>query len=531
MTAMDGGPRLDEGPPAMNSVLERPDAGAGGATRSLEEIFPLRGDAGRARQMQETWRTFAGEMAGAVSKALGPGKSPPEIAYAIGEVVHNHFRTRGVILASFELRRLVAELLAQQGHHRGTAPGEGPLVRFAGDPSQRRTSWTGAEPDGGSQAAPEPAFEAPPSRLVTVQPRDDEPMLVASLAAKVRARLACDPYGLARPMVVDAIAAVLEGMSQTVPEPERRDRLARLVLSELCGLGPIDRLWADPSIRAVFVNGPGWIHVERNGVLEAAAERFRDRSHLEEIAGRLAPRSASGAAVVNLRDGGEGVVLFPPAAPDGPVLALRRGEPGDASFERLISGGWLDRPMADLLRIATRARLNVLVVGPARSGKTALLAAMARDFGDARLVTVAPHRAFRRPAASKVELVASPQAPFATLLSASAKLQPDLLVADSLAAADVPALTELLSRGARGVVAAGEAPAMASVPRGVADLVVRLGPAGDGLFIVASIEDATGTQIFAHRERGGFHRRTTTPSFAATVQNAGYGEALASVLR
>jgi hypothetical protein len=105
MTAMDGGERLDEGPAALNSVLERPHAD--GRARPLEEIFPLRGDAGRARLMQETWRAFTEGMAGRVAAAFGDGRSPPEIAYAIGEVVHNSFRTRGVTLTSYELRRLV----------------------------------------------------------------------------------------------------------------------------------------------------------------------------------------------------------------------------------------------------------------------------------------------------------------------------------------------------------------------------------------------------------------------------------------
>lgn len=129
MTAMDGGERLDEGPDAMNSVIERPRAD--GRARPLDEIFPLRGDVDRARLMQETWRAFAGGMAGAVAGAFGQGRSPPEIAYVIGEIVHNSFRTRGVTLTSYELRRLVAELLAQQGRR---PPADGPLVRFAASP-------------------------------------------------------------------------------------------------------------------------------------------------------------------------------------------------------------------------------------------------------------------------------------------------------------------------------------------------------------------------------------------------------------
>jgi len=522
MTAMDGGERLDESPAALNSVLERPRAD--GRARPLEEIFPLRGDEGRASLMQETWRAFAGGMTAAVAAAFGDGRSPPEIAYAIGEIVHNYFRTRGVTLTRYELRRLVAELLAQRDRGR-RLPGGGPLVEFASEPSARTTSWTDAD-----TAAPPPpavadaAFAGPPSRLVTVAPRDIDAELMADVVAKVRATLASDPFGLPRKVVIDAIASVLEGS-----RPEERDQLARLALSELCGLGLIDRLWADRSIRAVFVNGPAAVYVERAGVIEPSPERFRDSAHLEEIVGRLVRRATSPAVAISLRDGSEGVVLFPPAAPAGPVLALRRGEPGEATLQRLVAARRLDRRMADLLRIATRSRLNMLVVGPERAGKTALLAALARDLGDARVVTLASHRAFRWASASKVELTVSSQAPLAALLPAGLRLRPNLMVVDSLQPSDASALADLLSAGARGVVAAGEPQAIAGVPRQSVDLLVSVGRL-HGSFVVTSIEDATGAQLFVHQKGGGFQRRTATPSFSGTVHKAGYGEALSSVL-
>jgi Flp pilus assembly CpaF family ATPase len=516
MTAMDGGERLDEGPAALNSVLERPRAEA--RARPLDEIFPLRGDAGRAHLMQETWRAFADGMTVVVAAAFGNGRSPPEVAYAIGEIVHNYFRTRGVTLTSYELRRLVAELLAQR--QRGRLPTSGPLVQFASEPSTGTAPWTDAA------AAPPPAvadevFAGPPSPLVSMTPRE-----VDDVVSQVRAKLVGDPFGLPRKVVIDAIASEL-GSSR----PEERHQLARLALSELCGLGPLDRLWADHSIRAVFVNGPDAVYVERAGVIEPSQERFRDSAHLEEIVGRLVKRAtASPAAAISLRDGSEGVVLFPPAAPAGPVLALRRGEPGEATLERLVAARRLDRRMADLLRIATRSRLNMLVVGPERAGKTVLLAALARDLGDARVVMLAPHREFRWASASKVELIASQQAPLSTLLPAGLRLRPDLLVVDSLQPADASALGELLSAGARGVVAAGEPQAIAGVPRQSVDLLVSVGRL-HGSFVVTSIEDAAGAQLFAYQKGGGFQRRTATPSFAGTVHKAGYGEALFIVLR
>lgn len=514
MTAMDGG--------------ERP-----------YDIFPLPGDVNRDRRMQETWRSFESDMAGAVAAALAGWRSPPQIAYALGEIVHNYFRTRGVILTSYKLRRLVAELLGRHDGRRRREADESsirppirPLVRFTAEPAGGKSSWTGAETSRPAPAVADAAFANPSERLVTMAPRGMDAAPLADIAACVRARLAGDPMSLPRKAVIDAIAAELDERPAALSGT--RHALARLVLSELCGLGPIDRLWADRSIRTVLVNGPASIHVERDGITEPSHERFRDRAHLEEIVARLAGRPSSSPSssivTINLRDGSDGVVVLPPAAPSGPVLALRRGEPGQATLERLVAGGKLGQPMADLLRIATRSRLNLLVVGPERTGKTALLAALARDLGDARIVTLARHRAFGWPSPSKVELTASPQAPFAALLTAGAQLRPDHFLVDSPQPADAPVLGVLLSQGMRGVVAAGEPQAMAAVPRAAVDLLVSVGRRG-GSFIVVSMEDGAGAQVFAYGRDGGFHRRTATPSFADAVHKAGYGEALSSVLR
>jgi Flp pilus assembly CpaF family ATPase len=527
MTALSGGEQLDDELSPVNSVLERPDASAGEALRgprSLDEIFPLRGDVTRSRQMQETWRAFGGEMDDAVRAALDTSRSPPEIAYAIGGIVHNYFRTRGVTLTSYELRRLVGELLTLRQH----SPGPPPLVAFTAMPPADETSWTGDEPGTPGPVVPDVVFEAPPSPLIDRTPRDSDAALLAAVTSKARAHLTAIPAGgSAREAAVRAIDAALGEL--LAGEPERRTRLVRLALSELCGLGPLDRIWADRTIRAVFVDGPAAIHVERDGVLERSPERFRDPAHLAELVGRLVPRPSSDAVLFRLRDGGEGMVIFPPAAPAGPLLVLRRGEPGNATFGRLIAAGTLDRPMADLLRIAARCRLNMLVVGPESSGKTALLAALARDLADRRVVTLARHREFRWPQASKVELVVPSDAAFATLLAAAAQLRPDLLIVDPVRQPDAAALNELLSGGRRGIAAALEMPAAAGISRRAIDLVVRLARQRGGLFGVVAMEDASGAQIFVH-EDGRFHRRTTVPSFAGVVHKAGHGAALSSAL-
>ena len=535
MTALSGGDRLGNKPSPMSSVLERPSTTAGempSGARPLDWIFPLPGDATRGLQMQETWQAFCGGMDGAVRALLDKSRSPPEIAYAIGELVHNYFRTRGVTLTSFELRRLVAEVLLLQRQ----VP-EPALVVFTAEPVPNAKPWIGDEPAPPAPRVPDSTFQAPPSPLVELPVRDAVSFdgLLATVVTRARARL---KTGVDRATAREAIDAVLADLPA-----EGRERLALLALSEICGLGLIDRLWADRSIQAVVVNGPDAVFVERNGVLVPAPERFRDRAHLLEVVARLARPSPLGIADFRLRDGSEGTLVMPPAAPSGPVLVLRRGEPGAATFERLIASEMLDRPIADLLRIAVRCRLNVLIAGPEGSGKTALLAAIARDFGSARIVTVARHRAFRWPSPSKVELAVPSDvaggASFSALLAAGARLRPDLLLVDSahtselsapeLSAPELSALGAALSRGERAsVVAIPEA--MAAALEGRVDLIVRLGRARDGLFHVISATDSSGARLFGY-ENGRFHRGTAQPSFARRVQDAGYGEALSAALR
>jgi type IV secretory pathway ATPase VirB11/archaellum biosynthesis ATPase len=210
---------------------------------------------------------------------------------------------------------------------------------------------------------------------------------------------------------------------------------------------------------------------------------------------------------------------------------LHRGEPASATFDRLISAQMLDRRIATLLGIAARARLNVVVLGPEGSGKTALLAAIARDLATFRVVTLAAHRHFNSSSVGKVELVARAGGPtFGVLMTAGARLKPDLLVVDAPPASDIPALAARLSRGGRGTLVALRSDAMAAVLARTVDLVVRLGPSPDGLFRVLSVEDAAGTSIFVHDGRR-FHQLTTAPAFAGIVREAGYGEALSGIFR
>ena len=531
MTAFGGGGRPNGHPDPLSARVDPPAEGGPGQLRPLDQIFPLRGDANRGREMQATWRSFCRDRLEAVRGVLATGRSPPEIAYQLGELLHNHFRTRGVTLTSYELRRLVAELALHGPAEEGpdSPPGEEsapappqPVVAFEGEPP--KTPWPGDIP--ATPPAPrvsDSALEPPPSPIVTVTPRGATPREGAPLERLLaRAMDLAKGRGTAAAREAARLAAD-EAASPEASEPVESPSPA--ASPEPPALELIDRLWSDRAVRAIFVNGPQQVFVEREGALQAVAEGFRDEAHLLELVTRLAGRPDSGIADFTLHDGSPGFVIFPPAAPAGPVLILRRAEPGKATLDGLVANGLIDRPVAELLRLGARGRLNMLVSGPRGSGKTALLAALVRDLDPAqRVVTVASHREFQWPMASKVELVASAAAPFATLISAAARLEPGLLVLDGVQLEDVAALSERLLRGAPGTVAAVGPEVMSAALARSAELVVRIDRV-DGQFRVVAVEDAAGVPAFA-RENG---RVARLPAFAATLQARGLGDALAKL--
>jgi pilus assembly protein CpaF len=555
----------------MNSVLDSPGAAVSSelpALRPLGQILAFEDEDPRFPRMEETWHAFAREMAHQVGDVLGSGRSSAELAYGVGALVHNYFRSRGITLTTYELRALAAELVdtrkfvepaeppqleseaeaAEQEPAAAETPVVAPaprppvddLVSFVGEQDAQAAAWAGqsASPNptpGAPPIATETVIEAPPSTLVSMVDREAsafDRMLLQVVERAGRYLTVSADGGVDRAQARRAIEAVLDGVLRDHDEPlspETRSRLAQRALSEICGLGLIDRLWADPSIRAVFVDGPDAVHVDRNGVRERAPETFRSAVHLLEVARRLARPRSAGVVEVRLRDGGSGVVVFPPSAPAGPVLALRRSEPGNATLERLVAAQMLDLQLATLLRVLGRARLNIVVVGPEGAGKTALLVAIARDLTEFRVVTLARHREFRWPSSTKVELVAHVGGPsFADLMTAGARLQPDMLVVDAPAAEDFPGLAARLARGTRGTLAALRPDALAAGLARSAHVTLRLGRSNDGVFRVISLEDGAGTAIFVHDgER--FHRLSATPAFAGLVREAGYSEAFSGI--
>src|SRR5580704_753344 len=122
----------------------------------------------------------------------------------------------------------------------------------------------------------------------------------------------------------------LLGEQNTPLSVAERDRMAREVLDELFGLGPLEPLLQDPTVNDILVNTYNAVYVERRGVLEKTTVVFKDDRHLMHVIDKIV--SAVGRRVdesspmvdARLKDGSRVNVIIPPLAVDGPILSIRK---------------------------------------------------------------------------------------------------------------------------------------------------------------------------------------------------------------
>lgn len=158
-----------------------------------------------------------------------------------------------------------------------------------------------------------------------------------------------------------------------------RDRLAKEVVNEVFGLGPLEPLLSDPTVSDILVNTYNAVYVERRGQLEKTNIVFNDNRHLlhiiDKIVSAVGRRVDESSPMVDARlaDGSRVNVIIPPLAIDGPILSIRRFGNTPLGAEDLLRHQMLTPPMLECLQGAVKARLNIVVSGGTGAGKTTLL--------------------------------------------------------------------------------------------------------------------------------------------------------------
>src|ERR1700739_3079493 len=158
-----------------------------------------------------------------------------------------------------------------------------------------------------------------------------------------------------------------------------REKLAREILDEIFGLGPLEPLLKDPSVSDILVNRFDRVYVERAGKLEPTGLSFKDDAHLMQIIDRIVSRvgrrvdESSPMVDARLADGSRVNAIIPPLAIDGACLSIRRFGRDPITARQMIENKSLTEPMLELLSAVVKGRLNILISGGTGAGKTTVL--------------------------------------------------------------------------------------------------------------------------------------------------------------
>ena len=167
------------------------------------------------------------------------------------------------------------------------------------------------------------------------------------------------------------------------------------ILNEMNGLGPLEPLINDASITDILINGHENVFVEKGGKLEKTNICFKDEAHLLRIihkivsdVGRRVDES-SPLCDARLLDGSRVNVAVRPIAIDGPLVSIRKFSKRPFSMDRLLEAGALPKQAAELLEIACKGRISIIISGGTGSGKTTMLNALSNYIPhNERLITI-----------------------------------------------------------------------------------------------------------------------------------------------
>src|SRR5499427_2887638 len=213
--------------------------------------------------------------------------------------------------------------------------------------------------------------------------RTDIQQVKADLHRKVLDRLDLEKLGKASgDSAKDEVLAVIRAVVNAEAVPlsfTERESIAREILDEIFGLGPLEQLLKDPNVSDILVNRYDRVYVEKAGKLELTTLAFKDNTHLmqiiERIVSRVGRRVDESSPMVDARlvDGSRVNAIIPPLAIDGACLSIRRFGRDPVTARQMIENKSLTEPMLELLSAMVKGRLNLLISGGTGAGKTTVL--------------------------------------------------------------------------------------------------------------------------------------------------------------
>jgi pilus assembly protein CpaF len=370
---------------------------------------------------------------------------------------------------------------------------------------------------------------------------------------------------------------------------KEQKQIASSLVDDMIGLGPLEDIIHDDSVTDILVNGPSKVYVERKGKLEEVNIRFHDEGHLQQIARRIASRvgrridESSPMVDARLADGSRVNIIMPPLALDGTSISIRKFSREDISLDKMVISGNISQPMADLLKIASASRLNMLISGGTGSGKTTLLNAMSQLINPTeRVVTIEDSAELRMQQPHVVRLESRPaniegegEVTIRDLVRNALRMRPDRIIVGEVRGDETIDMLQAMNTGHDGsmstihanrprevlmrlenmmLMSGLEMPsrAMRSLITGAISLIVHTERMRDGMRRVTEVTEITGLEgdviathslfKFEYQDevttedgstliRGLFKSTGVTPHFAERARYYGFDRELKEIMR
>ena len=349
---------------------------------------------------------------------------------------------------------------------RPVLPGTGPLPELILPPLPEPAAAAAAQqPVPVRRAEPQPAAIAPGAApLREPQSSAVPPHLVYALVQRIMSAFPQDVLLDRTPEIEQMLAgrfiAALSQVPGPIP-PGGQEALFAAVIDEILGLGPIQSLVNDDAVTEIMINGPSHVSIERNGRILDSGVTFQNEDHLIRIARRIVkplgrPLDHSHpVADARLTDGSRVSIIAPPCAVHGTTITIRKFSRRLLSLDDLVAAGTLTAVVAAFLQACVAGRINIFVTGPASSGKTTLLNALASFMpATERVVTIEESAQLRLDRPNVISLEALPPAhddapgvSLDRLLAAALKMRPQRIILGDLHGPEAATLLHAINNG------------------------------------------------------------------------------------
>lgn len=174
-----------------------------------------------------------------------------------------------------------------------------------------------------------------------------------------------------------------------------KDIVFVLVFNEISGMGPLEPLFQDFTVREIICNGPKDIQADINArPVRVPSCKFRDANHLNNLIKKL--YSSINKEVTRMNPGERGrlpdnsriFAVDSSLAPGGPTLNIRRHTEDWISPDTLMRWGVGSEEVFEWIGSRINAGMNFVISGGTSSGKTTLVGALSAYYRkDVRILT------------------------------------------------------------------------------------------------------------------------------------------------